>query len=848
MMRYTGTVLGLVLVCVAISGCAMISRARPPKVVYLDCSQMREWDIVVDESAIPSEKYAAEEFKQFFMQATGIDLPIRADALSASGHVYIGPGAAFEKSGCAFDTAAMGEEELRIIVKTDRIAIAGGRPRGTLYGIYQFLEDSVGVRFLTYDHTYVPNTSALTIACTDFTYSPPFSFRWSYYRQNADHPELAARLRVNTVTPDEKFGGNTRQRLISHTLYDQLPVSKYGQDHPEYFALVDGERKLDVGGGGPQPCVTNPEVIEIVAEAVIRELDANPTLQNVSVSQNDNDLYCRCPRCEEINKREGTPMGSHLAFVNAVAERVEKKYPNVKIGTLAYWYTRKPPKTIVPRHTVQIQLCSIECCTLHPIDDPKCPKNREFCEDMTNWGNICNDIWVWNYNTNFSSYDLPFPNLRSIGPNVRYFLRNKAKGVFMQANGNGDAGELCDLRNYIIARMIWNPSLDGKALCDEFIRLHYRNAAKPIREYAKMLHDNAERSGQHPRCFPTPEQVGLRPKVSKRAFEYFKKALARADDDAVRARVEKASICAYKAMIEAGGHVEYRDGMLRPNLPPKYDGLIDRYVALCNKYNMDYAAETVPAQQYFDTIKKGPVGVPAIRLENAIWRMTIVPALNGKVVELIYKPTGQNMFKALSREQYGLYLRRGTFEEEGEIGYDHRSPAQFTSKIEGSTVTLTKTLPDGSTIVRIIALREDHPERIYCESTITHQGTEPKEYQIKVHPEFDVVTPTKSTDIITGYVLNGRWAKFNDEWEIYTGPKGELLKNARGGAFAFFNHRVRCGMVEKYRPEQLDSPRFWWHPDWPQVNLELFTRKVMLNKGESFSYQYEFEYLSAPPQ
>ena len=300
-MRHGLGVCGLAALVVC-AGCAMMPRGLRPK-EYLDSSQMRGWDIVVDADAIPSEKYAAEEFKRLFGQATGIDLPILNDADTAAGHVYIGPGRAFESSGLGFDTNAMGEEELRFVVEKDRVLIAGGRPRGTLYGVYQFLEDCVGVRFLAPDHTHVPDAAGLKIPCTDFVYNPPLSFRWSYYRQNADHPEFAARLRVNTVTPDEKLGGKTPQNLINHSLYRQLPVAKYGETHPEYFALVSGERKLDVGGGGPEPCVTNPEIIDIVADAVIKELDANPTLKNISVSQNDNAEYCRCPRCEEVNER-----------------------------------------------------------------------------------------------------------------------------------------------------------------------------------------------------------------------------------------------------------------------------------------------------------------------------------------------------------------------------------------------------------------------------------------------------------------------------------------------------------------------------------------------------------------
>jgi len=558
----------------------------------LKVSEMRDWDIIVGSEAIPSEKYAAQEFQRYFERSTGLVLPIR-NIGETSNHVCIGEGATLAEGKATVDSSGLGEEGFHVVIRDDLLTIVGGRPRGTLYGVYQFLEDELGLRFLTHDHTHIPDSSQAQIPCRGYTYRPPFGFRWSYYKENSDHPDFAARLRVNTVTTDEKLGGKTSQNLISHSFHLLVPFSKYGKERPEYYALVEGKRDTNTDGAGPQLCVTNPEVVKIAAESAIRYIDENPGTKNVSVSQADTDRYCRCDRCQEINQREGTPMGAQLAFVNAVAELVERAHPDAKVGTLAYWYTRKAPRTIRPRHNVQIQLCSIECCTLHPIDDPDCPRNREFCNDLNEWGKICDDIWIWNYNTNFTAYDLPFPNLRSIGPNVRYFLSNKAKGVFMQANGNGTSGELSDLRNYLIARMLWNPHLDDQATVVEFVRLHYRGAAQPILDYIKMLHDNAEESGVHPNCFPKPEEVGLRPEIARKALDYFSQALKLADDETVRARVEKASICAYRAMIEAGS----------PMSESERKAIVDHYIELCKRYNMTYASERKEASQFFEELR-----------------------------------------------------------------------------------------------------------------------------------------------------------------------------------------------------------------------------------------------------
>lgn len=546
---------------------------------------MQNWRIVISDDATVSQIYAAEEFQEWFKQATQVMLPLgtaNATTDNNSGQVSI----------LASDT--LDDEEIHINVDNKHILLSGGGSRGVLYAVYQFLEELIGIRFLTADHTYVPDASELKVPCGSYTYNPPFSFRWSYYRENANVPEFAAKRKVNTVSDAENLGGKTPQQLINHSFHVLVPYSTYGEEHPEYYALVEGKRDTNTHGGGPQLCVTNPEVIEVAAATAIQRLNDNANVANISVSQADTAAYCRCDRCEELNEAEGTPMGSQLTFVNSVAERIEKAHPNVKVGTLAYWYTRKPPKTVKPRDNVQIQLCSIECCTLHAIDNPDCEQNQSFCADTNEWGKICNDIWIWNYNTNFRSYDLPFPNLRSIGPNVRYFLRNNAKGVFMQANGNGLTGEFSDLRNYIISHLIWNPQFDDQEILSEFVHLHYKSAAPALLSYIAYLHDNVEARNLHPRCFPSPEDVGLDAESCQRVFDYFQEALALADNSEVKARVEKASIPAYKAMLVEGGDLPHK----------RRRTLIAEYIALCKRYGMTHAAETQTAEGYFEELHK----------------------------------------------------------------------------------------------------------------------------------------------------------------------------------------------------------------------------------------------------
>ena len=77
------------------------------------------------------------------------------------------------------------------------------------------------------------------------------------------------------------------------------------------------------------------------------------------------------------------------------------------------------------------------------------------------------------------------PNMDAIADNIRYFVAHGAKGIFMQAAGNSTGAELSDLRNYVMANLLWDPNRNGQQLCDEFLDLHYGKAAPPIRRWRR---------------------------------------------------------------------------------------------------------------------------------------------------------------------------------------------------------------------------------------------------------------------------------------------------------------------------------------------------------------------------
>lgn len=585
----------------------------PPCLGEVDLTKLEGWKIVIRPGASAAERYAAEEFQRYFEQSTGRLLPMGVtQARGEKGHIVIGVSTARKSREVSLPwqpktrskSLTMDDEEFWIDVSSHQIGIMGGSPRGALYGVYSFLEDELGVRFLTTDHTHVPRlTTSKVLTPGTRRYKPPLSFRYAYFGENHKDHAFAVRLRNNAFIQDEKLGGATGEILINHTFASQVPERVYGKEHPEYFAEVDGKRLNDTGDDmyRSQLCLTNPDVLKIVTESVLKELAAHPGMKNISVSQNDNKKYCQCSQCRKIDEREGSPMGSLLTFVNAVADRVAEKHPGVKVGTLAYQYSRKPPRTVRPRSNVHIQLCSIEACMIHPLNDPQCPNNVAFQRDAEGWGRISRQTAFWNYNINFHrwpltgpNYLLPCPNLDVIEPNVRFFISNQAKGLFMQAAGDTVSAEFSDLRNYMICRMMWNPHQNVKTLRDEFIRLHYGAAAEEIREYLDFIHDHARKSGKHHACFGRASDFGMDGAVVKKGKECFEQALAKAENEIIRARVEKASLSLHALQIEPlfrqkDPKLKLTDQELEALRPEA-----EKFLELCRRYGVTLVAEKFP--------------------------------------------------------------------------------------------------------------------------------------------------------------------------------------------------------------------------------------------------------------
>ncbi|MCT4589058.1 MAG: DUF4838 domain-containing protein [Carboxylicivirga sp.] len=411
-----------------------------------------KYSIVISEKAGAEEKEAAEILQTYLQKSTGANLPIVTQSTSYDIRLNL-----------ASDTAHF----IRYYADNENLHLQGSDVQYLKYCVYEFLERELSCRFWAPDAETIPEHKQLKIAKgKKYQYSPRVHVRTVHSKLYYDNHDFADKQRVTY----EAFPMYAPGAKV-HTFHRFMPSDKYFKKHPEYCALVDGKRRTT------QLCLSNPDVLEIVKKAVEGIFNENPNASVVSVSQDDNTQYCRCAKCEAIHKEEGSPSGSMIRFVNAVAAT----FPQKTISTLAYQYTRKACKT-EPLDNVLITLCSIECDRSAPITD----KSPDFADDLRDWKQLTDNIRIWDYTTQFTNFLAPFPNIYTLEPNVRFFADNNAKWIFEQHSHN--PSELFELRSYLLARLLWNPNRNTDVLIREFCEGYYGQAGTKVAEYITNIH------------------------------------------------------------------------------------------------------------------------------------------------------------------------------------------------------------------------------------------------------------------------------------------------------------------------------------------------------------------------
>ena len=239
------------------------------------------------------------------------------------------------------------------------------------------------------------------------------------------------------------------------------------------------------------PCMTDPENIESLLANIELLLEEKTEKNLIGLIQNDSDSYCKCSDCMEVYRETGSRCGTLLNLCNLAAETFEEQYPNVKYATWAYTWSHKPPNEDYKVHkNVVVYYNTINLCCAHAYNDSEgCRLNGKSAEYIRRWGELVDELLVWDHTGAFIYPLTPFVDFDSIRINAAYFDNNGVEGVFMNGIGNR-IPDFCELRNFMLSRLYCEPQMsEGEFdyLMNGYLKAFYGDGWSYLRKYIDTI-------------------------------------------------------------------------------------------------------------------------------------------------------------------------------------------------------------------------------------------------------------------------------------------------------------------------------------------------------------------------
>ncbi|MAE66739.1 MAG: hypothetical protein CMJ18_20925 [Phycisphaeraceae bacterium] len=481
----------ILLACIAALAPARAVASASDETLVLARDGTTNHSIVIAADAAPQIVKAAEELSYFLERMTRAKFAVRRDDTPKAEHeIVLGP---TNRKALADVPEALQPSawEGFVILPEDRsLYIMGGQiPRGTLYGVYDFLEQDLGVRFLAPEANHVPRRAVLHVPVRARVYDPPFEYRAHFppNNQRRGYGEWTGRSRINSIA--QGYGHVRRVGHTVHTFHYLVPPSPHFDENREMFALINGKRTPR------ELCLSHPETLRVATRKVLDWAEGapdDPGIRSIiQVSQNDTgSTGCKCPRCAAADAEEGAQFtGQLIRFVNAIARVVGRDHPQIYVETLAYHRSEYPPQKAVAEPNVAIWFAPIGQDLGRPLDEQ--PKHWN---NLQGWRRATGRIFVWDYTQGFHDLLAPFPSLWTVARNIQLYAENGAQG-YMPQQPTSDGTEMRYLRNYMMAQLQWRPDQDYRRLAEEFCRLYYGlRAGAQIMQYVDLLHDSFQRA------------------------------------------------------------------------------------------------------------------------------------------------------------------------------------------------------------------------------------------------------------------------------------------------------------------------------------------------------------------
>ncbi len=435
--------------------------------------------VYVGAQATADERAAAAELARVLGLMSGLEWPVQTEPEGQSLGFYVGRTAAagrlLPELKPSHDLFAprpgeIGPDGIRLRTVGDRVFVEGGTPEATLFAVSWLVQRHGGVRW------YWPGTTGEVI---------PRRERWILPDLAEVHePAYVSReisgLRGEPGRVWQRHNG-LRQRLeYSHNLTRIFPPELHDV-HPEWFGLVNGERRRPLGGRDWhwQPDLANPEVAVFAAARAAEALAADPRRASFSLGMNDTVRFDQGEGTRAavapLRYFRGMPDYSPLVFgfMNRAVAALPPSLDNRYLGCLAYfWCEDVPPFPVDPRVVPYVTTDRTQ------FYDPAY-RAADFAL-MSRWqgsGARAYGIWEYGYGT---AYVVPRVPHAMLAEAVREGWWRGARGYIADT---GPHAGFDAFKVWMLAQLLQEPERSTEALADDFFPGWYGPAAEPMRRF-----------------------------------------------------------------------------------------------------------------------------------------------------------------------------------------------------------------------------------------------------------------------------------------------------------------------------------------------------------------------------
>lgn len=488
------------------------------------------------------ELYAAQELAKYLGQISGASfepLAQEANPTAAGSLLIVGRNNATGKLSPDIPYDKLGDDGFVIRTAGPHIVIAGATPRGTLYGVYWLLDRHLGVRWFSPAYTFVPTAKTLAVKKLQELQVARFDYR-ELFAKDGDDPAYRAHNLLNGR------GAGHRTKLQAPPGVDSWST-KWGDENHNFFKVA-GDKKLRAD---TQLAAMNPATRDAaVAYFIERAGKKKPgELEYLGFHQQDGSQWKMDPESQKFaDAHGGVASAPMLDMVMEVAKRTREKFPDAKFNTSAYTFGFLPPTGMTIPDYIQMTVAPIFTDYSEPFQKGRLDtRGTNVGEVIAKWAKISRNIVIWDYAaTNFHGYVHPHPTLDSQFESIQWLATMPSvKGYFGQASMASKGANFGMLRQWVGARVLWDPKQDWRALVEEFVKGYYGDAAPYISEYVKLLHE-AKRKSNTPLRHWEPVTAGHLPFETMRQadglFDKAEKAVAGKDHFPFHVKTERMGV------------------------------------------------------------------------------------------------------------------------------------------------------------------------------------------------------------------------------------------------------------------------------------------------------------------